>query len=129
MNITIFEYKPCVSIATLIRHHRIARWIIYPGFGASVVMFSSMAQFMIFGFGWATVVIMLTSLIVSAILIVPAICCIPWIGDIEKALTARGAPIPGGVAIDQKVGRWALLSMMWIAIATIVPALIRMVLK
>ena len=131
-NIVIFRYEPDASVETLLRHHRIARGIIYPCMFFGVLWASAMAEFMLVGefFGPSAITgtIALVSLLITAVLVIPAAFASLWIIDIEKALVERGAPIPGGIPIRERGDRMVKQGLFWFGvlfIGMIVIALLR----
>ena len=113
MNIFLFRYRDETPDERILRHHRIARWIIYPCGFFSLTMFSSIAQGLVFEFDTVTIAIMIVSLCGAFLLIVPALFCIPWIRDAEAELVKRTIPIPGGVEIEKRISRTAGILMLW----------------
>ena len=91
MSIVLFQYKPDTPVAKLLRHHRIARWIVYPCGFCSLLMLTSLAEGIGLGFSTITFVLLSIGGGGSLLLIVPALFCLPWISEIEEELTeARG---------------------------------------
>jgi hypothetical protein len=128
MNNVVFQYKAETTVATLLRHHRIARWIIYPCGFFSLFMFSSLAQGMLTGFDPITIALSIVSVCALAILVIPALLCLPWIRDIEVELAKRGTAVPGGQDIDKRIVRTTGKVVLWVIVIVAAPPLIRRVL-
>jgi hypothetical protein len=115
MNRVLFQYKADTMTATLLRHHRIARWIMYACGFFSLLMLSSIAQGLLTRFDSITIALATVSVCFVVLLVIPACFSLPWIRDIEVELTKRGAAIPGGrdsnrriVATTGKMMFWAV---------------------
>jgi hypothetical protein len=118
MNKALFQYKAETTTATLLRHHRIARWIIYPCGFFSLLMLSSIAHGVLTRFDSILIALSTASVCAVALLIIPACFSLPWIRDIEVELKKRGAAIPGGLDIDRRTVTTTGKMMLWaIAIA------------
>ncbi len=125
MKIVLFRYRDETPDERILRHHRIARWIIYPCGFFSLAMFSSIAQGLVFEFDTITMGIMVVSLCGVALLIVPALFCIPWIRDAEAVLVKRSIPIPGGVEIEKRIARTTGKLILWAIGIVMAPVLVR----
>jgi hypothetical protein len=119
MNKVLFQYKAETTTSTLLRHHRLARWIIYPCGFFAVLMCSSTAEGLLIGFNPVALTLLIISLGATALLFIPASFSIPWIRDIEVELTKRSALIPGGRDINGRIVEIAGKMMLW-AIAIVI---------
>ena len=119
LNSVIFQYKPDVSVETLLRHHRVPRWLVVLCSEACIIFFASIAQGLVFGSDIISMTIMLTALGVAVLLIIPAILCFPWMNDIEKELAARRIAVPGGRRMEARIRAWAFHLMGWTAVIVI----------
>lgn len=123
MNMVLFQYRKDTPVETILSHHRVARWIIYPcGFSCLTVL-SSLARGLVFRFDTVTIGILIVSLCGAALLVIPALLCIPWLRDAEAELSRRSIPIPGGVGIEKRIVRTTGKMMLW-AIAIVVAAML-----
>jgi len=124
LNPTFWQYTDETPPATLMRHHRIARYIVYPFMFASVTVVSSMAQAIAFGFSTVTIWMLVALVLVAGVLIIPAIFAMFWLAEIEANLATRSLPAPTGRALNQRVPIWALWMMLWCALAVLLPILV-----
>jgi hypothetical protein len=125
MNKVLFQYKAETTTATLLRHHRIARWIIYPCGFFSLLMCSSTAHGVVTRFDCITTALLIVSVCAVALLIIPACFSLPWIRDIEVELTKRGAAIPGGQEINRRIVTTTGKMMLWAIAIVAGPVVIR----
>ena len=123
----LYQYKPETDLSLLLRHHRIARRIIYPWLFFSILMCSSLAQGLLIGFDMATIVVCLVSTAVALLLAIPAVLCLPWMSDIEAEMAKRDVPVPGGQDIDQKIPKTVGKMMLWAILIVVGPGLLRKV--
>ena len=125
MNKVIFQYKPETTAAILLRHHRIARWIIYPCGFFSLLMLSSVAHGVLFRFDTITTLLLIVSVCAVTLLVIPACFSVPWIWDIEVELIKRGEAIPGGQDINRRIATTAGKMMLWAFAISAGPVVIR----
>lgn len=122
---TLYQYKPETDLSILLRHHRIARRIIYPWLFFSILMCSSLAQGLLIGFDRVTIVVCLVSTAVALLLAIPAVLCLPWMSDIEAEMAKRDVPVPGGQDIDRKIPKTVGKMMLWVILIVVGPGLLR----
>jgi len=114
--IVLWKYADDVPVARLHRHHRIAARICIVGFGAGALMASSMVEFLVSREGWLrtlSMVILLASGFVSALMMLPAIIAAAWGSEIEAELEARGLPLPDGGHMRAWLPRTAMKVFYW----------------
>ncbi len=90
-NIVIWQYDPATSDTTLRRHDRVARIVVGIWTTSSVVMISSMVDFLLRS-GTSTVafVLVIASTAISLGFTLPAIAALSWATEIEKVAASRG---------------------------------------
>ena len=125
MNKVPFQYQAQTTTATLLRHHRRARWIIYPCGFFALLMLSSLAEGVLTRFDPITLTLSIVSVCAVGLLIIPACFCLPWIRDIEAELTKRGAAIPGGQYINRRLVTTTGKMMLWAIAIVAGPVVIR----
>lgn len=124
LNPTLWQYTEETPPATLLRHHRIARYIVYPCMFSSVAMVSSLAQGLAFGFSTVNLWMLVAFAVVALVLTIPTIFAVFWLFEIEANLTKRSLPPPTRRMINQRAPVWALWMMFWSALAVLLPILV-----
>ena len=122
--LTIFQYPPGTPLEKLLRHHKIARSIIYPCGYALMLVFSTAAECVVFGLKALPFYLMIGSLCLWGVLVIPALLSLPWMSDIEKELEKKKIPIPGG-SLEKRVPRFTLQLMIWFVFIILVLNLVR----
>lgn len=120
--IVLWKYAADVPIEKLHRHHRLAARICMIGFGAGLLMASSMVEFLVSREGWLrtiSMVVLLVSCAISMLMIVPAIIASAWGNEIEKEIEARGLPLPDGGRMREWLPRTAMKTFYWFIILMI----------
>ena len=115
-HIVLWEYPEETSVETLLRHQRRAKWLVYVGTGASVLAMSSMFEFLASKEGTLRdilFVVLCASCGVSLLLSIPVILAFCWLGDIHKALIARGHTDTTHDAVGWRVGVTAMKMCFW----------------
>jgi hypothetical protein len=114
--IVLWSYPEQTSVETLLRHKRWAKRIVYAATGASVLMFTSMVEFMLSSEGLLRTIIMailLFSLAATFLLIIPMIRTLLLTKDIENALRQRGVESPFSESLGRRVGVSAMKMCFW----------------
>ena len=124
MNFLLWRYTAATPTPVLLRHHRIARRIVYPCIFACAGTASSLVQIVLIGTGNGGAVVCLLFTAVALVLIVPAIFAIPILHEVEQAPTARREALPGR-PINLRVRAWALGMTFWFVVAVAAPFLVR----
>jgi hypothetical protein len=125
-HVVLWKCADDVPVEKLYRHHRIAARICMIGFGAGVLMASSMAEFLATPKGWLQTVsmtVMIVSTAITGVMLVPAIIAIPWGNEIEKELKARGLPLPKGGPIQEWLPSMVMKMCFWFVVLMIIASL------
>ncbi|MHC4648150.1 MAG: hypothetical protein ACYTBJ_22035 [Planctomycetota bacterium] len=125
INIVLFQYSSDTPTEKILRHHFIARWIIYPWGFSGITTLSVGAEVLLFGANPISMAIVIAWAIVSLTLMIPAVFCFLWLSEIEGVLKGRGIPIPGGKTIDERCKDWAIMVMLWSACIIFGPWLVK----
>lgn len=128
-DIIIWQYGPRTSTEVLYRHHRIVRWIAGSCFFLCVAGISATAEMLISGPSSVTMFVCGVGTVLGGILMIPTLCIIPWMKDIEVELKKRGLQVPGGVSLDHRISSAALKMMFWFAVAVAGPIILGRLLK
>lgn len=125
LNPILLQYSRQTPPATLLRHHRIARYIIYLLVFSSVTGISALALGLAFGFSTIDLCILVAFSILTLLLMIPGIFCIFWLSEIEANLTERSISLPASRTTHQRVHDWAMRMVFWGALAVLLPVLVR----
>jgi hypothetical protein len=122
-DVVLWKYADDVSADRLYAHHHLAFRTICTWIGLSVLMCSSMAEFMLSRdgrHGTLPLIILLASGSGAMLLSVPGIICCAWCEEIEHTLRARGLPIPGGRPVGERVASGAMKMCFWFAVIVLI---------
>lgn len=114
--IVLWKYADDTPIERLQRHYRIAKGLVYVWVTSSVIMVSSMVDFLFSSEGIrrdTAMVILLVSGGIASLSMFPALPCVFWAQEIEQTLLRRGYPLPAPKPIGQQVGVAAMKMCFW----------------
>ena len=126
-NMVVWQYPEATSVETLLRHRRWATGLMYTWTGSVVLMFSTMAQFLLSSEGLAgtiTMIILIASGAVGLLLSVPAFLSLLWASDIDKALAVRGCPQSQQGSAEHRLGIAAIKMFFWAIVVMVIANLL-----
>jgi hypothetical protein len=126
-HVVLWKYADDVSVGTLYRHHRIAETIAYTWMTSSVLMASTMVDFLVSKGWWRQVafVVLLIAGGVALAISIPGLLSVVWANEIEETLKARGCRIPGDRRVVERMPGMAMRMCFWFGVLVLAAHLFR----
>jgi hypothetical protein len=119
-NIILWKYSDSTPTAKLLRHHRLARSVVYFEAVLAVLTVSSFAEVIILkGCSTITMVILVASSILGILLLLPATAAVFWAHEIERTLRQRGTPVPEQHSVEHRIGIAAMKMVFWVVVLVV----------